>query len=188
MIDQKPFDALSALLVYPDAAYDVRAHEAFRAMYCNDSEAGDLLMLFLDEIGPMSPDAIEELYTITFDLNPVVTLDLGWHLYGEAYERGRLMAQLRAMLMRAGLEENGELPDHLSSVLRLLPRLPEGDGVVFANSVVLPALEKMSAALEGGVNPFRHLLGSIHALVSRSFPQQENKSTAPAAGISASAS
>src|ERR1035437_11124036 len=40
----------------------------------------------------------EERYTALFDLNPVCTLHAGYHLFGEDYKRGELLAGLAAEL------------------------------------------------------------------------------------------
>ena len=60
---------------------------------------------------------LEELYTRTFDLNPVCTPEVGWHIYGEQYRRGRFLVQARELLKIVGVDERGELPDHLMSLL-----------------------------------------------------------------------
>jgi hypothetical protein len=49
-----------------------------------------------------------------------------------------------------GLEESGELPDHLTHVLRLLGRAEDATARELAASCVLPALEKMRRGLPSG--------------------------------------
>lgn len=170
MSETAVFDALAFLFRYPEGAYELRVGEAFKAMFCGAPDAGTLLMRLQEEIAPLTPDQIEELYTITFDLSPVVSLEIGWHLFGEAYERGRLLATLRAQLVKAGLDEGGELPDHLGNVLRLIPRLPDDEPAKFSRAYVLPALDKMLKPLENGENPFRHLLAAARAYVDQQCP------------------
>jgi nitrate reductase molybdenum cofactor assembly chaperone NarJ/NarW len=48
---------------------------------------------------------LEELFTITFDMNPDTCLELGWHLYGESYQRGEFLVKMRQALDAAGVAE-----------------------------------------------------------------------------------
>ncbi len=87
---------------------------------------------FLRAVEPLSLAAWEELYTRTFDLNPLVAPYLGFHRWGESYARGDFMAKLNARYRQLGIPTDGELPDHLVPVFRYLaadeaplPELPE---------------------------------------------------------------
>jgi nitrate reductase assembly molybdenum cofactor insertion protein NarJ len=84
----------------------------------------------------------EELYTRTFDGSAERALELGWHLHGENYARGVLLVRLRAMLREARLDEGGELPDHVSNVLRLLGRADDVAARALIENVLAPALDK----------------------------------------------
>lgn len=125
--------------------------------------AGDTpdVAAFFEEIANVVPEGVEELYTRTFDLNPVATLELGWHLWGEQYERGRFLADLRALQDGLGMEASTELPDHLTLVLATLARM-ENPAALAAK--ITPALEKIKAPLEEQGNPYRHLIRAAAAL------------------------
>ncbi len=127
------------LLRYPDAAVVSRTREI-----------GD----FHDEIAHVSLEGLQELYTTTFDLNPVATLEAGWHLWGEQYERGRFLAGLRARQDALGLDAGNELPDHLTI---LLPMLEVTRDAALAQNVS-SALEKIRKPLEEHGNPYRHVI------------------------------
>ena len=73
---------------------------------------------------------LEELYTRTFDINPVCSLEVGWHLFGEDYNRGAFLVRMRGLLREHGIEEGAELPDHLESVLRVLDAFVKRDRAV----------------------------------------------------------
>lgn len=114
--------------------------------------------LFLENLRPLKLGQWEELYTRTWDLNPLSPPYIGFHRWGEDYKRGNFMAQLTQAYRRYGIEADGELPDHLVPVLRYLDQAEE----------VLPelkeslefALQKMQAALKKSEpqNPYLHLL------------------------------
>lgn len=121
---------------------------------------------FLAAIRPLSLAAWEELYTRTWDLNPLAAPYLGFHRWGESYARGDFMAQLNAAYRRWQIATEGELPDHLIPVFRylaateeILPQLVE----------VLPfALRAMYKALREADhdNPYLHLLEAAREAVA----------------------
>ena len=113
---------------------------------------------FFDEIAHVDPDGLEELYTRTFDLNPVATLEIGWHLWGEQYERGRFLADLRALQEALGVENVTELPDHLTVLLLTIARMRDPKALI---TQISPALDKIAAPLIEHGNPYRHLIAAV---------------------------
>jgi nitrate reductase delta subunit len=116
---------------------------------------------FLWKVLNLSLGEWEELYTRTWDLNPLAVPYVGFQLWGEDYRRGNFMARLRSAYREAGVELEGELPDHLVPVLQYLDRATEPLPELLE---VLPqAIEKMAAALKKSErdNPYLILIGSI---------------------------
>jgi nitrate reductase delta subunit len=109
----------------------------------------------------MSIDDLEESYTRTFDLNPVCSPDIGWHLFGEDYNRGLFLARLRREMRRIGIEESCQLPDHLSHVLLILSGFEINNASDFATACVIPALEKMDGALDEKSSDWLGLVRSV---------------------------
>jgi len=160
-----PFDALASVLRYPDGGYRDRVGSCAAAVERLSGEAAALVGSFAGEVAGLSREELEELYTRTFDLNPACTLDLGWHLYGEAYERGRFLVTIRGLLRAHDIAESSELPDHLSHVLPLLGRMEPEQASELARNAVVPALATMCEALESTENPYRHVLAAARTLV-----------------------
>jgi nitrate reductase molybdenum cofactor assembly chaperone NarJ/NarW len=129
--------------------------------YPDASLRTDLLPEFHDEVARVSPEGMQELYTMTFDLNPVATLEAGWHLWGEQYERGRFLADLRARQDALGIDAGTELPDHLPVLLEMLER--EFDAELATQ--VLAALEKIEKPLHEQGNPYRHVIAAARAAI-----------------------
>jgi len=150
-------DAFAALLRYPDGALTQSCATALAAV---DPETRLRLLPFTEAVRRLAPTAREELFTQTFDINPVCCLEVAWHLYGEDYARGAFLVRMRQLLRQAGVEETAELPDHLCHLLPLLGRLPSAEADELATRFVLPALERMLRGFEGRPddNPYRHLL------------------------------
>ena len=164
-------DELSAILSYPKEDYKIRVQ---RCAELTESAASDNpeelanaashLKTFCAEIAPLTVEELEELFTRTFDLNPVCSLELGWHLYGETYERGAFMVQMRDVLRRCAVEESSELPDHLSHALLALGRMSKEEADAFVRSRLDKALGKMLEGFPSGDNAYEHVLRAVREL------------------------
>lgn len=125
------------------------------------------LQRFLDAIRDLELGEWEELYTHTWDLNPLTPPYIGFQIWGEDYRRGSFMARLQAEYRQTGIDAAGELPDHLAPVLAYLDTvttpLPE------LVEVFGQAVEKMDAALRkrDAKNPYLHLLNGMAGLEQR---------------------
>ena len=148
------YESLARLLEYPTGDFAGRVDEYLELLPDEKSTA------FAAGTGKLSLSALEELYIQTFDFNPKCTLDLGWQLFAEDYNRGLFLAKLRAESRRLGVPETRELPDHLPHVLRLLARMTPADAGDFAATCGAPAVEKTLAALDEA-NPYRPLLDCV---------------------------
>lgn len=167
-MQERAYESFAALLTYP-ATEDMPDFNSILAVLPSDCHPR--IASFRAAVETLSLEARQELFTQTFDLNPVCSLELGWHLFGENYERGLLLVRLREELRAAGIIEAGELPDHLTYTLRLLPRMETERAADFAGAIVLPALVKMVQALTGKNNAYEDLLSSIAVMLRNDFPE-----------------
>ena len=150
-------DCLAPLFEYPGASYRATVAECRAAIEQMLPSAAADLERFANATERISIEALQELYVATFDLNPRCTLDLGWHLHGEAYERGALLAMLREDMQHAGVSEGGELPDHLTSLLKLLARVTAARRVELA-PLLEPALSVLQTSLDACHSPYADLM------------------------------
>lgn len=160
------YDLTASLLVYPGADYADQIERCRQAFAATLPQAEEHLITFAEAISHRSFQVVEELFTTTFELNPLCALEVGWHLFGENYSRGEFLVQMRQALRKYDLPESTELPDHLSHVLPVLGRLGVSESRLFAQQYVLPALDKMLAGLAGKQNPFETLLTAVRQLAS----------------------
>ena len=174
------FDLFSSVLSYPaegyrDAVPDLQRQLADLDPSETDGQAVEtaraLMKLFVDETGDLSLQELEELYTRTFDINPICTLEVGWQLFGEAYERGAHLVKMREMLRRHGIEESTELPDHLCHVLKLLGQLEPEEADAYVRTSLLPALTKMLDGFARHSSPYQHVLQALDALIRHLYLQ-----------------
>lgn len=162
---REQLEAMAALFTYPQSDYAKAVEDA---VACS-GPAAPALLEFAGGIRCVPLSASQELYTSTFDLQPSCALDLGWHLFGEEYERGLLLARMRRELRACGIPESRELPDHLSHALLLLARMEPSEAEEFASAIVAPALERMLKAMPPE-NVFGYLLKATRQLVALYFP------------------
>jgi nitrate reductase delta subunit len=171
------YDMFGRLLAYPGEGFALRVlqEQERLAEFVRTSPHGEhskcvvaeSIAAFLAQAGALEPGEMEELYTRTFDINPVASLELGWHLYGEQYERGAFMVKMRQMLHAHFIMEEVELPDHLTHILQLLGRLEKEEADRFALTYVVPALDKIQAGFAEVENPYKHLLEALSFFVRR---------------------
>lgn len=155
------YAVLSTLLDYPDDGYIARAAACRRMLDERRDDATGTARPFFEALANMTHEEAQELYTRTFDINPVCTLEVGWHVYGEDYARGEFLVKMRQLLREHDLTESTELPDHLTHVLALLARLDDGDADEMAARYVLPALKKMLDGMGDSDNPYKAVLDAI---------------------------
>lgn len=163
-------DCVAGLLRYPDGRYKSLLSEAItelREMRTPDTgDAVRELEQFVTAVTPLNTSELEEMYTRTFDINPECCLEIGWHLFGESYDRGALLVRVRELLARHAIPESTELPDHLTHVLMLVARMEKDDADTFTAKSILPAVGKMLASFEGKDNAFVHVLNAVNIILN----------------------
>ena len=160
------YDGFADLLKYPGEDYPQTLEQRRRMLAEVNAEAAGLLAEFSEQIRGWNTTQVEELFVQTFDLNPVCALEVGWHLFGDTYDRGAFLVKMREELRRYGVTESSEVPDHLTYVLALLARMQPEEADELATAAVLPAIEKMLAGLEGKKSPYENVLKAIRCVLA----------------------
>lgn len=157
---------LARALTYPDVDAPALLAECGAADGWAEPAAAAGLRQFAEAVTGDTVEAMQERFTRAFDFDPKASLDIGWHLYGENYERGDFLVRMREALAAHGIEEGVDLPDHLPRILRLLGLMPPDAAAELAGASVVPAVEKILGGLDGHGTPYRHVVMSVHAAVS----------------------
>lgn len=165
------FEMLADLLRYPGEDYLPHLADCARALAGDHPDAALLLSELEGRLEGVTVEQVQELFIQTFDLSPVCSLELGWHLFGENYDRGTMLVKMRQELRRYGLPESEELPDHLTHALALLSRMEPERGEEFAAACVLPALDKMLEALAGKENPMENIVQAVTRVLRNRYPR-----------------
>jgi nitrate reductase delta subunit len=176
-------ELLAPLFHYPGAGYRALAGQCLAAARSEAPETESLLAEFSSSIEGLSTEELQELYTRTFDLNPLCTLEIGWQLYGEEYQRGEFLVKMRQQLRAYELRESGELPDHISHALALVAKLEPEEAAEFAGRYVLPALDKMLAGWRDERNAFTALLESAFTFLKSRYPYEPARAAFQGPGL-----
>ncbi len=171
------FDAFAALLEYPSAEMTEQAQDCLEQLKPIHAEAAEALDPFVRRLDQLSLEKMRELYTITFDMQPVCYPYVGYHLFGESYKRGAFMAQLNEAYHAREYSAGQELPDHLSVILRFVGLDAENRQGEFCQALihdgVLPALEKMIKVFDAeSENPYFGLITALQLFLAHT-PEKE---------------
>ena len=158
---------LADLLTYPENNYHQKVIACSSELETRRASANQYVRKFAEYAEELPLYEIQELFTHTFDVNPMCALEVGWQLYGENYERGSFMVKMRRKIRDFGLTESGELPDHLAHILRILGRMESYEACEFTSEFIMPALDKMIKGLEGKNNPYEGILLGIRCELNR---------------------
>lgn len=140
-------------------------------------EAAPALETFRRGIEQLPLERLQELYTVTFDMQPLCYPYIGYHLFGESYKRGAFMAQLNETYHAHDFCPQQELPDHLPVALRYLgleaARREEDFGSALIVEVILPALTKMCQAFNQQTeNPYASLLSALQVALAQAVEKE----------------
>ncbi|MCC7431565.1 hypothetical protein IT568_12025 [bacterium] len=177
----KIFTNFSYLFAYPEVQISKNTEELLdELILAKEPKVVEMFKHFHDFVKGSKFSAVEELFTITFDLNPACCLEIGWHLFGEDYRRGEFLVLMRQSLAEEKLNESTELPDHLSHCLQLLAKLELEDARAFSKSFILPSLEKIQTGLQSKEsNPYTELVDALIILLKSVYEINKTQQTLP---------
>lgn len=171
------YASFADLLSYPTALTLEQADNCLAQLRDSRPETTITFESFLHGLKQLELEKLKELYTTTFDMQPVCYPYIGYQLFGESYKRGALMAQLNEAYHAFGFSVERELPDHLSVALRFLgldSANREGEFCqTLLHSGLIPALEKMLKPFgaQSG-NPYFWLLSALQSFLVQ-IPEKE---------------
>lgn len=143
------YDLLASLFSYPEEKLRIdseAAHRLLESKYISASKFFNEFYLFSKSISLIK---WQEIFTRTFDVQAITTLDLGYVLFGDDYKRGELLVNLSKEHKNYNIDCGSELGDHLPNVLRLVTQLTDDDlktDLIYL--IIKPALHKISAEFD----------------------------------------
>ena len=171
------YNLFADLLEYPTPALSQQARACAHWIAEMAPEAAVRIDQFLTSVEALSIPRLEEIYTRTFDMQPVCYPYVGYHLFGESYKRSAFMAQLNEGYRKYGFTPGTELPDHVAVILRFLGSRAAGRNSDFGRTLIdeglVPTLEKIAKDLSAQTgNPYSLLISAL-LIVVKELVQKE---------------
>lgn len=139
-----PYELLAGLFVYPRTGFSDQVKRVQSILESDYKEVANILEPFSNFVQQATLHTLEELFTRSFEVQAVTTLDLGYLLFGDDYKRAELLVNLNREHREVNNDCGDELPDHLPNVLRLLPKLTDMQlRKELVNMLIAPSLLKI---------------------------------------------
>jgi nitrate reductase delta subunit len=172
-IHKEQLNIVSYLLQYPEPQWlNELAAERDMLEACFAEPACSVIRRVIDYLIETPLLSSQEAYSATFDLQAATCLNLSYHRYGDAKERGEELARFAAAYQASGFEPAlSELPDYLPMLLELAAHSPGGEGQdmlrEYASSLAL-----LSERLEAEKSPYAGLFQVLTALLQPETDQE----------------
>ena len=169
------YETLASALEYPGEDWNTRLDRCRHWLTIQEPEVAIQLISFRRKVQKLAIEELKELYSQTFVLNPLCTLDIGYHLFGDNDNRIRLLAKLRETEAAYELGQANQSPDHLPVLLRLLTKLEDEERRhALITELLIPALSKMLDALNQANNPYQDLIEVISNALKNELPAADS--------------
>jgi len=144
MAHRVQYELLAQLFEYPSAGLPEKAHEIKEYLDGRYADAAAELGRFIDFLPVDDLQAMQELFTRSFDVQAATTLDIGYVLFGDDYKRGILLANLNREHRTANIDTGTELADYIPNLLRLMAVIEDEEVLHdLAYAILGPALLEM---------------------------------------------
>ena len=156
------------LLDYPDSSLPSEVTMLAQQLEHSHPEIAGSVRSFAAFTGSQSVEALEELYTQTFDVTPTTTLCLGYHLFGETPKRSVFLVRLKEAYEACAYSGGTELADHLGVILQFLS-VAEDDDFVYPllEECLLPVLSQIEKELKKTNSAYVLAIGPVRAFLQK---------------------
>ena len=138
------YEKLAQLFQYPKTDYKEKVMETEIVLAEFYPKTLSTFKQFSDFVFNSSHDEITEVFTRTFDVQAITTLDVGYVLFGDDYKRGELLVNLNREHREAANECTDELADNLANLLSLVPKMQNHDiRDELVEIIIMPGLVKI---------------------------------------------
>lgn len=145
------YSLLADMFDYPTVGFSQRVRQIREHLGEDYPLAAPELDQFLEFLPEDNLLNMQELFTRSFDVQAIATLDIGYVLFGDDYKRGEMLANLNREHLAVNNDCGSELADHLPNLLRLMDRLTDEDLLRdLAYAILAPALLEMIGEFSPG--------------------------------------
>ncbi|CAN5292849.1 hypothetical protein BH09BAC5_BH09BAC5_09760 [soil metagenome] len=143
------YSTLADLFRYPGEDFTEQLDAINVVLSVNYPEAEVELKPFVDHMKSISQDQREELFTKTFDVQPLCYLDLGYVIFGEDYKRGAFLLHMQQEQAVIGNDCGSDLSDNICNMLTLFSK-SDNDALLddLGANIMIPGLKKMLSEFE----------------------------------------
>ena len=164
------YSILAGLFDYPDQRTDDLIRLTNDILHANYPSATTIFPQFQQTILRMDLHNREEYFINTFEVEALISMDLGYILFGEDYKRGNFLAMMQQEQISAGNDLGSELADHLPNVMRLLPLMSEQEvAEELAYSIMLPAIREILKKFENTDNVYQYAFETVLKVMETDF-------------------
>ena len=140
----KHYELLADLFQYPESSFFKKAPEVLSFLKREYPSAAEEIQMFCNQLLNNDLNSVQELYTRSFDVQAITTLDVGYVLFGDDYKRGEILSHLNREHQKVHNDCGRELADHLPNLLNLMAKSQDSEFVgELIEEILFPALTKM---------------------------------------------
>lgn len=143
------YKLFAELFKYPSGEFVAKVAECQAKLDKDYPDAAVQLQVFSDYMNQSDDDLREELYTKTFDVQPICYLDLGYVIFGEDYKRGAFLLHMQNEQKQLENDCGTDLSDNICNVLTLIAKHKDEKFVnELATQIIIVGVKKMIAEFE----------------------------------------
>ncbi len=181
------FHLYALILEYPRSDLSETVRECQALVPLENPEAAALLGGFCTYLDSTPLERLQEVYTVTFDLDATYHPYVGHHLFGESYKRSAFLVGLKERYQTFGYTfSESELADHLAVMVGFLAVCE--DAVLtkeLIQDALLPGLERMVKEDQDGArsphgdeqgserSPYQQVLQALRMILEQQLANEE---------------
>lgn len=122
MKNKEVYIAMAHLFCYPELGYSTKIKRCMDLLEAHYPHSAKAFKRFYDYTMQKSDLELEEIFNITFHIQAICFLDLGYVLFGEDYKRGEFLVNMKREQEKIKHDCRGELYDNLPHVLFMMAK------------------------------------------------------------------
>lgn len=138
------YQLFSKLFCYPGTDFFRHVEAVRNWLQTFHPEAALPMEAFYQAVSTGDIDYVQALYTRSFDVQAITTLDVAYVLFGDDYKRGEILSHLNREHLKVQNDCGSELADYLPNMLSLIAKLEDEElRQELVQEILTPALQKM---------------------------------------------
>ncbi len=143
-MERSQYLILAQLFRYPTVGYHDNVNSCADLLQERYPDAAKSFKRFADYINSKTLFEVEEVFGYTFHIQAICYLDIGYVLFGEDYNRGEFLVNMKREQAKINHDCGEELADNLPHMLQLLAKSDDMELVQeLTVRAIIPAVEKM---------------------------------------------